>query len=72
MQGDLIITTREIKIRKNEIGFILWPENLDGKRYKTIKPNYVFIPTDDFEYIIDYFQISFPFTKCFGWIYRKL
>jgi len=56
----LIITTRKLRIPRNEIGFILWPEDLYGKGYKTTKRNDVFIPTDDFDYIIACFRSVFP------------
>ncbi len=56
----IVLTTRESKIPRNEIGFILWPENKNGETYKTIKRNDVFIPTADFEYIIDEFKAVFP------------
>ena len=56
----VIITTRENPTPRNEIGFILWPENKDGENYKTKKRNDAFIPTADFDYVIDVFRSVFP------------
>ena len=56
----VIITTRENPAQRNEIGFILWPENKDGENYKTKKRNDVFIPTSDFDYVINEFKSVFP------------
>ena len=56
----VIITTRENPIPRNEIGFILWPENKDGENYKTKKRNDAFIPTADFDYVINEFRSVFP------------
>lgn len=55
----VIITTRENPIPRNEIGFILWPEK-DGENYKTKKRNDAFIPTADFDYVINEFKSVFP------------
>ncbi|MVO09406.1 hypothetical protein GOQ30_09570 [Flavobacterium sp. TP390] len=54
------ITTRENLPTRNEIGFILWPENSDGENYKTTKRNDAFIPSADFDYVIKEFQSVFP------------
>jgi len=56
----VIITTREKPTPRNEIGFILWPENKDGENYKTKKRNDAFIPTADFDYVINEFRSVFP------------
>lgn len=56
----IIITTRDNPSPRNEIGFILWPEDQDGKCYKTTKRNDAFIPTSDFDYIINEFKSVFP------------
>lgn len=56
----IIITTRKDKAPKNEIGYILWPENANGEGYKTVKRNDAFIPTADFEIIIEVFKSVFP------------
>ncbi len=56
----VIITTRENPTPINEIGFILWPENKDGENYKTKKRNDAFIPTADFDYVINEFRSVFP------------
>lgn len=56
----IVITTRVDRVGINKIGFILWPENAEGEEYKTVKRNDVFIPTDDFDYIIDVFKSVFP------------
>lgn len=56
----VIITTRENPTPRNEIGFILWPENKAGENYKTKKRNDAFIPTADFDYVIDAFRSVFP------------
>ncbi len=58
----VIITTRENPTPRNEIGFILWPENKDGKNYKTKKRNDAFIPSADFDYVINEFKSVFPLT----------
>lgn len=56
----VIITTRENPLLRNEIGFSLWPENEDGENYKTVKRNDAFIPTADFDYVINEFKSVFP------------
>ncbi len=56
----IILTTRKNKAQKNEIGFIIWPENANGENYKTVKRNDAFIPTADFEVIIEKFKSVFP------------
>lgn len=56
----IIISTQKTELPKNEIGFILWPENSDGENYKTTKRNDAFIPTADFNYIIENFRSVFP------------
>ncbi|KIX22688.1 hypothetical protein SY27_02370 [Flavobacterium sp. 316] len=56
----IIITTRENPTPRNEIGFILWAENKDGENYKTKKRNDTFIPTADFDYVINAFRSVFP------------
>lgn len=56
----VIITTRENPTPRNEIGFILWPEYKDGENYTTKKRNDAFIPTADFDYVIDAFRSVFP------------
>lgn len=56
----VIITTRENPTPRNEIGFILWPENRNGENYKTKKRNDAFIPSADFDYIINEFRSVFP------------
>ncbi|MCC9074104.1 hypothetical protein LNQ49_21175 [Flavobacterium sp. F-65] len=55
-----IITTRKNKTSKNEIGFIIWPENANGENYKTVRRNDAFIPTADFDTIIEKFKSVFP------------
>jgi hypothetical protein len=56
----VIITTRESSKRRNEIGYIIWPENKDGENYKTKKRNDAFIPSDDFEFKINEFKSVYP------------
>lgn len=56
----IIITIRKNKAPKNEIGFVLWPENTNGENYKTVKRNDAFIPTADFDTIIENFKSVFP------------
>jgi hypothetical protein len=56
----IVISTREKQTQGNEIGFILWPEKANGENYKTTKRNDVFIPTADFDYIINEFKSVFP------------
>ncbi|MCD0476035.1 hypothetical protein LPB87_16680 [Flavobacterium sp. EDS] len=56
----IILTTRKNKTPKNEIGFIIWPENTNGENYKTVKRNDAFIPTAYFEVIIEKFKSVFP------------
>ena len=57
---DIIITTRDTLGPKNEIGYSLWPETKNGDCYKTVKRNAVFIPSSDFDYIIEEFKSVFP------------
>ncbi|WP_160136053.1 hypothetical protein [Chryseobacterium sp. c4a] len=59
----IIITTRDSLSPRNEIGFILWPENKEGEYYKTVKRNDAFIPTADFDYVINEFKSVFPLTN---------
>lgn len=54
-----MITMRADKIRHNEVGFTLYPEDENCNRYP-IKGNYTFIPVDDFALIIDFFRAEFP------------
>ena len=61
----LIITTRENPTPRNEIGFILWPENSKGERYKSLIRNDAFIPASDFDYILDDFRSVFPLENYF-------
>lgn len=56
----VLITTRKSKVIRNEIGFSLWPETASGECYKIGEKNNIFIPIDDFEYIISAFYIGFP------------
>ncbi|MDR6919710.1 hypothetical protein [Chryseobacterium sp. 2987] len=56
----IMITTRENPSPRNEIGFILWPMSADWKYYKTEKRNDAFIPTADFDHIINEFRSVFP------------
>ncbi|WP_445722849.1 hypothetical protein [Flavobacterium sp.] len=55
-----IITTKENLVPRNEIGFVLWPENKKGENYRTAKRNDAFIPSADFEYVINEFKSVFP------------
>ena len=55
-----VITSNQNPTYKNEIGFILWPENVAGENYKTAKRNDAFIPTSDFDYIVVAFKSVFP------------
>lgn len=54
-----IITMREEKWRRNEIGFLIWGEEKNVDNYK-IGEDYNFIPTDDFDVIIGAFRHVFP------------
>lgn len=56
----VIITTRDTPSPRNEIGFILWPEDQNGECYKTTQRNDAFIPTSDFDYVINEFKSVFP------------
>ncbi|MDR2238569.1 MAG: hypothetical protein LBE92_20765 [Chryseobacterium sp.] len=56
----VIITTRENPTPRNEVGFILWPEKADGECYTTVKRNDAFVPTADFEWVINEFKAVFP------------
>lgn len=56
----VIFTTRETPSPRNEIGFILWPEDQDGKNYKSAKRNDAFIPASDFDYVINEFKSVYP------------
>lgn len=57
---EIIITTSEIPIARNAIGFILWPENDKREGYKTTKRNDIFIPDADFDLVINEFKSVFP------------
>lgn len=61
--AQVIIMTRENPGSENETGFLIWPETKDGESYKTTKRNDAFIPTADFEYIIDEFNSVFPLVN---------
>jgi len=56
----IILATKENPIPRNEIGFLLWPENKEGQHYKTTKRNDAFIPTADFDHILKEFESVFP------------
>lgn len=60
-----MITMRADKIRHNEVGFTLYPEDENCDPYP-IKGNYTFIPTDDFALIIDFFRAEFPIYDFWG------
>lgn len=62
----IIITTRKNKAPKNEIGFVLWPESTNGENYKTVKRNDTFIPTADFDTIIENFKSVFPLQNAWN------
>ena len=55
-EEQLVLTTGEPQIGKNAIGFILYFEDENGEPYKTVKRNDIFIPTMDFDYIIEEFK----------------
>ncbi len=59
-QKKVIITMRENKQSRPEIGFVFWPEDKEGRTYKTLKRNDMFIPTDDFDVVIEAFRAVFP------------
>ncbi len=56
----IILTTRETPSPRNEIGFILWPKDKNGENYKSAKRNDAFIPTPDFDYVINEFESVYP------------
>lgn len=56
----IILTTREKPSPKNETGFILWPKDKNGENYKSAKRNDAFIPTVDFDYVINEFRSVYP------------
>jgi hypothetical protein len=60
-----IITTRANKSLKNEIGFILYPKAIKKADYHT-KRSDVFIPTADFDYIINEFRQMHPDFDIYG------
>ncbi len=49
----IVFTTSDFEPPQNAIGFTLWAENSNGEIYKTVKRNDIFIPTSDFNYIIE-------------------
>jgi len=63
-QIQVIITTG--KVIDSKIGFILWPENAEGKFYKTVKRNDAFIPAKDFDIILNVFDSVFPLNDLQG------
>lgn len=56
----VFISTKEKLKSEDKIGFVLWPEKSNGEAYKSVKRNDVFIPAEDFEYIINVFESVFP------------
>ena len=62
-----LLTTRKNKTRKNEIGFTLYTEKENGDTYKI--DDCIFIPTDDFDYILkevkQVFTMDNTFDLCF-------
>ena len=46
----------------NKIGFVLWAENESLEKYTTDRNEAVFIPTEDFEYLIAEFRSVYPFA----------
>lgn len=59
----IIISTAANSNSKTGIGFIIWPEDEDGEIYTTNKRNDIFIPTDDFNYLIQAFKSVFPLVN---------
>ncbi len=59
------ITTKEPHETVNKIGFILWAENEHLTQYITSKAESVFIPTEDFQYVIKEFRAVFPVKRPF-------
>lgn len=57
----IIVKTRNGK--STNIGYSLYPEKSNGQEYTNKKKSEIFIPTDDFDYIIDTFQSVYP-HKC--------
>lgn len=62
----IILTTRSEPGPKNEIGYVLWPENADGQPYKSISRNDAFIPAADFEWVIAAFRAAYPIPSRHG------
>lgn len=56
----VIITTRENPTPRNEIGYIIWPTSKNQEYYTTKKRNDAFIPTADFDYVLEIFKSVFP------------
>lgn len=48
------------RVADSKIGFILWPENVDGEFYKTTKRNDVFVQTEDFDIVLEVFKSVYP------------
>jgi len=55
-ERQLIFTIKETSVPKNSIGFIFWYEQENGEQYKTLNRNSAFIPTEDFDYILEEFK----------------
>lgn len=56
----VFIATKEKLTHEDKIGFVLWPEKVNGEVYRSVKRNDVFIPAGDFEYILQAFASVFP------------
>ena len=54
-----IVFTRQ-KNRISKIGFVLWSENEKGEPFDTKARSNVFIPTNDFDLVLEVFKGVFP------------
>lgn len=55
-----IISTENDLIYKNKIGLLLWTEDENGDEIPNAEEEYIFIPTEDFDFVINDFKSVFP------------
>lgn len=55
-----IISKENDLIYKNKIGLLLWTEDENGDEIPNAEEEYIFIPTEDFDFVINDFKSVFP------------
>ncbi|MBQ0152982.1 MAG: hypothetical protein KBS61_08840 [Chryseobacterium sp.] len=55
-----IISTENDLIYKNKIRLLLWTEDENGDEIPNAEEEYIFIPTEDFDFVINDYKSVFP------------